>query len=100
MENLLSVAFDNLSSRDGLKIRKGCRQVENLLAQILLSKPNSRSPHKRKSSAILDSKQQGTAKGLAELKQDPAFCEFFRLQEGFQYNGMEAMILSSTKDTS
>ncbi|KJX96619.1 cell division control protein 14 [Zymoseptoria brevis] len=86
MENLLSVAFDNLSSRDGQKIRKGCRQVENLLAQILLSKPNSRSPRKRKSSVLNETKQQGTSKQLDELKQDPAFREFFRLQEGFQYN--------------
>ena len=87
MESLLSVAFDNISSRDSSKIRKGLRQIEGLLAQICLSKPKSQSPHKRKSSALLD-KQQAWPKKLSELKDDPAFREFFRLQEGFQCNSM------------
>ena len=86
MESLLSVGFDNISSRDGNKIRKGLRQIEGLLAQVCLSQPSSRSPHKRKSSA-LSSKQQSSAKKLNELKSDPAFREFFRIQEGFQWNG-------------
>lgn len=86
MESLLSLSFDNIASRDSNKIRKGLRQIEGLLAQICLSKAGSRSPHKRKSSA-LDDKKQGSAKQLGELKQDPAFREFFRLQEGFQWNG-------------
>lgn len=87
MESLLSLSFDNISSRDGVKIRKGLRQIEGLLAQICLSKASSRSPHKRKSS-VLDDKGHGKAKALGDLKQDPAFKEFFRLQEGFQWNGM------------
>jgi hypothetical protein len=37
MEALLSLSFDNLSSYDQAKIRKGLRQVEGLLAQICLS---------------------------------------------------------------
>jgi hypothetical protein len=86
MESLLSVGFDNISSRESSKIRKGLRQIEGLLAQICLSQPKTRSPHKRKSSAI--SKQQTSPKKLCELKDDPAFREFFRLQEGFQWNGM------------
>lgn len=86
MESLLSLSFDNISSRDSSKIRKGLRQIEGLLAQICLSRAGSRSPHKRKSSA-LDDKKQGSTKQLGELKQDPAFREFFRLQEGFQWNG-------------
>ncbi|KAF2210956.1 hypothetical protein CERZMDRAFT_44403 [Cercospora zeae-maydis SCOH1-5] len=85
MESLLSLSFDNIASRDGNKIRKGLRQIEGLLAQICLSKAGSRSPHKRKSSA-LDDKKPGSTKQLGELKQDPAFREFFRLQEGFQWN--------------
>lgn len=89
MESLLSLSFDNISSRDSVKIRKGLRQIEGLLAQICLSKASSRSPHKRKSSALEDKQQQQEkAKGLSDLKQDPAFREFFRLQEGFQWNGM------------
>lgn len=93
MESLLSLSFDNISSRDSSKIRKGLRQIEGLLAQICLSRAGSRSPHKRKSSALDDKKllqqqqQQGSTKQLGELKQDPAFREFFRLQEGFQWNG-------------
>ncbi|KAK3722525.1 hypothetical protein LTR37_002517 [Vermiconidia calcicola] len=85
MESLLSVAFDNISSRDNTKIRKGLRQIEGLLAQICLSKASSRSPHKRKSSMLSD-KQQSSPKKLRELRNDPAFREFFRLQEGFQCN--------------
>lgn len=88
MESLLSVSFDNISSRDSTKIRKGLRQIEGVLAQICLSKPKSQSPHKRKSSVLSD-KQQASPKKLSELKDDPAFREFFRLQEGFQCNGTE-----------
>lgn len=90
MEALLSVGFDNISSRDGTRIRKGLRQIEGLLAQICMSHSAnpSRSPHKRKSSIISDKQQQQRSpKMLRELKGDPAFREFFRLQEGFQWNG-------------
>lgn len=85
MEALLSLSFDNISSRDSSKIRKGIRQIEGLIAQIILSSFSGRSPHKRKSSALND-KQQDTPKQLGELKQDAAFREFFRLQNGFQWN--------------
>lgn len=88
MESLLSPSFDNISSRDSAKIRKGVRQIEGLLAQICLSIAGSRSPHKRKSSALDGGgKQQGQVKALGDLRQDPAYREFFRLQEGFQWNG-------------
>ena len=86
MESLLSVSFDNIASRESSKIRKGLRQIEGLLAQICLSKSSSRSPHKRKSSVLSD-KQAASPKKLRELQSDPAFREFFRLQEGFQWNG-------------
>ena len=85
MESLLSVAFDNISSRDAARIRKGLRQIEGLLAQICLSRSDSQSPHKRKSS-VLSERQHVSPKKLSELKSDPAFREFFRLQEGFQCN--------------
>ena len=67
MESLLSLSFDNISSRDGPKVRKGLKQIEGLLAQICLSKASSRSPHKRKSS-MLDNKQPAEVKLLGELK--------------------------------
>jgi hypothetical protein len=86
MESLLSLSFDNISSRDSTKIRKGLRQIEGLLAQICISRQTSRSPNKRKSS-VLGEKQHGSPKQLGELQYDPAFREFFRLQEGFQWNG-------------
>jgi hypothetical protein len=86
MEALLSLSFDNISSRDSSKIRKGIRQIEGLVAQIILSKASGRSPNKRKSS-VLNDKQQDAPKQLGELKQDAAFREFFRLQNGFQWNG-------------
>ncbi|GKT60686.1 cell division control protein 14 [Colletotrichum tofieldiae] len=82
MENLLSLAFDGLSSYDGPKIRKGLRQVEGLLAQICLS-----SPAKAKSPTASDEAPRASGgKSLTDLSDDPAFREFFKLQEGFEWN--------------
>lgn len=83
MENLLSLAFDSLSSYDGPKVRKGLRQVEGLLAQICLSSPSSKSS---KSPATDDESSHTRGKSLSDLSDDPAFCEFFKLQEGFEWN--------------
>ncbi|KAK8189353.1 cell division protein Cdc14 [Phyllosticta capitalensis] len=69
MEALLDLSFDNITSNDVAKIRKGLRQIEGLLAQICLSKTS-------------DVRQ----KPLKALHHDPAFREFFRLQEGFEWN--------------
>jgi hypothetical protein len=98
MESLLSLAFDNLSSYDGPKVRKGLRQVEGLLAQICLSNPNTadrtsrgRDPDRNDNEASLSE-----SKDLGELSQDPAFREFFKLQEGFEWN--VAMRLIGTLD--
>lgn len=83
MESLLSLAFDNLSSFDGGKIKKGLKQVEGLLAQICLSGPSS----PRKQSAELGREHEHQSrKVLADLSGDPAFREFFKLQEGFEWN--------------
>ncbi|OQO06602.1 hypothetical protein B0A48_08387 [Cryoendolithus antarcticus] len=84
MDALLSLAFDNISSREALKIRKGLRQIEGLLAQICLAQSKPRSPKKR-AQAEHDG-HRGHAKGLSDLREDAAFREFFRLQEGFQCN--------------
>lgn len=84
MEALLSLSFDNISSKDGTKIRKGIRQIEGLLAQICLPNPSSRSPQKRKPSA---QQNNDAPKTLSQVAEDPAFKEFFRLQEGFEWNG-------------
>ena len=90
MESLLSLSFDNLSSYDASKIRKGLRQVEGLLAQICLSRSSSPSKlsaaEKRRSAAPLGA-QPAPPKELSVLKDDPAFREFFKLQDGFQWNG-------------
>ncbi|KAL7959864.1 cell division protein Cdc14 [Trichoderma compactum] len=101
MEALLSLAFDNLSSYDGPKIRKGLRQVEGLLAQICLSNASSgRGRSSSLSSTVPDDDDDASAvaprKDLAQLTQDPAFREFFKLQEGFEWN--VAMRLISTLD--
>src|SRR5258708_2749775 len=40
MDALLAVSFGYISSRDTVKIRKGLRQIEGLLTQICLTKPN------------------------------------------------------------
>jgi len=85
MEALLSLSFDNLSSYDQTKIRKGLRQVEGLLAQICLSSSPKSSTEKRRS-VIDPGKTPPPRKSLHELGGDPAFREFFRLQEGFEWN--------------
>ncbi len=83
MESLLSLSFDYLSSYDGVKIRKGLRQLEGLLAQICLS----RTPTDRRSSVVSNGASRQTTKELSSLRNDPAFREFFKLQEGFEWNG-------------
>jgi hypothetical protein len=91
MEALLSMAFDNIASKDAQKIRKGLRQIEGMLAQICLSSGRStptKPGHRRNQSAInLGEQPQATPKKLGQLAEDPAFREFFRLQEGFEWNG-------------
>ena len=86
MESLLSLSFDYLSSFDAVKIRKGLRQLEGLLAQICLSR--SSSPiDRQKSVAITPNRvEEQPVKDLAMLGEDPAFREFFKLQEGFEWN--------------
>ncbi|RYP79440.1 hypothetical protein DL769_002949 [Monosporascus sp. CRB-8-3] len=103
MENLLSLAFDNLSSYDGPKVRKGLRQVEGLLANICLARqPNKdrRPSSKDRRSSTAKNPDSGEElappKTLSELTDDPAFYEFFRLQEGFEWN--VALRLVSTLD--
>ncbi|CZR53292.1 related to cell division control protein 14 [Phialocephala subalpina] len=87
MEALLSMSFDNLSSYDQAKIRKGLRQVEGLLAQICLSSSNSpKSAAEKRRSVIDPGKEPPPRKTLAELANDPAFREFFKLQDGFEWN--------------
>lgn len=89
METLLAHSFDYLSSYDQGKIRKGLRQVEGLLAQICLSRSKVTAADKRRSAMPLGANgiTLATAKPLSELSGDPAFREFFKLQEGFQWNG-------------
>lgn len=35
-------------------------------------------------------------KDLASLSKDPAFLEFFKLQEGFEWNGAQLRIVANT----
>ncbi|KAH7067555.1 cell division protein Cdc14 [Paraphoma chrysanthemicola] len=90
MEALLSLAFDNIASKDTQKIRKGLKQIEGMLAQICLSggKAKQSTPgHRRNASAInLGEQEAATPKKLGHLSGDLAFREFFRLQEGFEWN--------------
>jgi hypothetical protein len=92
MEALLSLAFDNIASKDTLKIRKGLRQIEGMLAQICLSSGRGSKPstpsHRRNASAIhISERDAQSPKKLGQLAEDLAFREFFRLQEGFEWNG-------------
>ncbi|KUI74072.1 Cell division control protein 14 [Cytospora mali] len=104
METLLSVAFDNLASFDGPKVKKGLRQVEGLLAQICLSahaaaanknsntpSPTSpKHPQQQQQQSPEGSQQPPRSKQskflLSDLSDDAAFREFFKLQDGFQWN--------------
>lgn len=92
MESLLSLAFDNLSSYDGPKVRKGLRQVEGLLAQICLSSSNDRASRSRDPDRNDDNASSPRNKDLSQLSQDPAFREFFKLQEGFEWNTASRLI--------
>lgn len=91
MESLLSLSFDYLSSYDGVKIRKGLRQLEGLLAQICLSRNNNAAANRR-SSVVPTGASKQTTKELSDLKDDPAFREFFKLQEGFEWNGTLCLV--------
>ncbi|KAI1462554.1 cell division control 14, SIN component [Annulohypoxylon moriforme] len=88
MEHLLSLAFDNLSSYDGPKIRKGLRQVEGLLANICLSRAQSSRDRQASIISTRDAadEEPAASKTLEQISEDPAFCEFFKLQEGFEWN--------------
>lgn len=90
MESLLSLSFDYLSSFDSVKIRKGLRQLEGLLAQICLSR-SGLSAVERRRSVISQGSSEQVPKELSSLKDDPAFREFFKLQEGFEWNGMSSV---------
>ncbi|OJJ49931.1 hypothetical protein ASPZODRAFT_128509 [Penicilliopsis zonata CBS 506.65] len=86
MEALLAHSFDYLSSYETSKIRKGLRQVEGLLAQICLSRSRQTAGDRQERSLSPFGSSQPLPKALSELKDDPAFREFFKLQEGFQWN--------------
>lgn len=86
MENLLSLAFDNLSSYDGPKIRKGLRQVEGLMANICLPKKQKLPKGKMSDTSSEEDEDARAPKSLSGLTEDPVFHEFFKLQEGFEWN--------------
>ncbi|KAK3951163.1 cell division protein Cdc14 [Pseudoneurospora amorphoporcata] len=88
MESLLSLAFDNLSAFEPAKIKKGLKQVEGLLAQICLSGPAKR----EQDAAAAGGQAQLQRKGLGDLAGDPAFREFFKLQEGFEWNVAQRLL--------
>jgi hypothetical protein len=87
MEALLAHSFDYLSSYEPSKVRKGLRQVEGLLAQICLSKTK---PVEKRRSRMSPDIPQPVPKALSELRDDPAFREFSKLQESFQWNSMSS----------
>ncbi|KAJ4990808.1 Cell division control protein 14 [Stagonosporopsis vannaccii] len=88
MEQLLSHSFDNIASKDTAKIRKGLRQIEGMLAHICLKDSKTKSTkdgHRRNQSAATMGAHTDSKK-LEELGEDLAFREFFRLQDGFEWN--------------
>lgn len=93
MEQLLSHSFDHIASKDTAKIRKGLRQIEGMLAHICLDSTKTKAAkdgHRRNQSAATIS-EQAEPKKLSELPEDLAFREFFRLQDGFEWNGAHFM---------
>lgn len=93
MESLLLLSFDNVSSKDPSKIRKGLRQIEGLLAQICLAKAAAQSPSKRQTATAAPVvNQDGAGRKLSSLSEDLAFREFFKLQDNFEWNGMDVWL--------
>jgi len=86
METLLSHSFDYLSSTSPQKIRKGLRQVEGLLAQICMSKATNPANKRHSMLALGSTSPPSSPKKLTDLHQDPAYREFFKLQQSFQWN--------------
>ena len=86
METLLSHSFDYLASSQPQKIRKGLKQIEGLLAQICLSKTTTKADRRQSMLALGAAQSPASTKQLHNLKDDPAFREFFKLQQGFQWN--------------
>jgi hypothetical protein len=99
MEHLISVAFDNLSSQDLSKKKKGLRQIEALLAQICVPKTTASAAAQKQQQ--LDRRQSLLAspngrnqnnggvnekQNLGQLRNDGAYQQFFRLQNGFEWN--------------
>ena len=87
MDTLLSHSFDYLSSSSPAKIRKGLKQVEGLLAQICMSTTNPTNTKRHSMLALTPSRTSHSSnKKLSDLHQDPAYREFFKLQQAFQWN--------------
>lgn len=89
MESLLSMSFDYLSCSDASKIRKGLKQLEGLLAQLCLCRSSNPTTADKRRSMINSGSAAQAPKELGALKDDPAFREFFKLQEGFECNGTD-----------
>lgn len=92
MEHLLSVSFDHLASFDGQKIKKGLRQIDGLLAQVCLSAHesaaarNNSKQHNARLSPTSATPAKKSRYSLSDLGGDAAFREFFKLQDGFEWN--------------
>lgn len=90
MESLLTLSFDNISSKNPKKVGKGFRQIEGLLAQICISPSQSQhglAKQSLSSSVTEHNVSPPPQKHIYDLVDDPAFREFFRLQESFEWNG-------------
>lgn len=81
METLFSLSFDNISSKDPTKIAKGVKQIEGLLAQFCIADSTADKN---------DTAAKTVCQRLDQVAADPAFQEFFKLQEGFQWNGRQS----------
>ncbi|KAI9664373.1 MAG: hypothetical protein M1831_002306 [Alyxoria varia] len=89
MESLLSFSFDNISSRGTAKIPKGLRQIDGLLAQISLARSLQMSPSKRRTSVTPRKRSRSKDEdfhSLESLQGDPAYAEFYKLQQSFEWN--------------
>lgn len=93
MEHLLDRSFDNLSSYDQGKIRKGLRQIDGLLAEVCLSSASPKSAAEKRRSVIDPGKEPPPLRPLNELGSDPAFKEFFKLQDGFEFNVAHRLLI-------
>ncbi|KAI1262681.1 putative cell division control protein [Xylariaceae sp. FL1019] len=88
LASALNRAFGDLESWDPPKMHKGLKQIESIMASIALSQHQpARSRRASVANPAVDQEPSSrNIKDISTVTADPAFEEFFRCQESFEYN--------------